>query len=61
MIRRVAYLGGRALYVLPLRATVTEKAEELKALVRAHNQVVVCPLVFRAPCGASVPPAASFH
>jgi len=38
MLRKLALTGGRAIYVLPLRATVTEKVDELKALLRGYNQ-----------------------
>ena len=38
MLRRVLHTGGRALYILPLRATVVEKVNELSALVRPFNQ-----------------------
>jgi len=38
MLRRVVQAGGRALYILPLRATVVEKVNELTALVRPYNQ-----------------------
>lgn len=37
MLRRVALTGGRALYVLPLRATVKEKYHELTSLLKLHN------------------------
>ena len=37
MLRRIFQTGGRALYVLPLRATAAEKFSELDHLVRSHN------------------------
>jgi hypothetical protein len=40
LLRRVVLTGGRALYVLPLRATVVEKVNELTALVRPYNQAL---------------------